>query len=91
MTEDVHKGRSMINSTILRRPHVQAACGLSRSSLYAHVTLGTFTRPVKVGLRSIGWPQREIEALNHARIAGVSDDGIRQLVAQLHADRGVAL
>ena len=77
--------------TILRRPQVQAACGLSRSSIYAHVALGTFTRPVKIGLRSIGWPQRDIEALNHARIAGVSDDGIRQLVAQLHADRGVAM
>ena len=77
----------MIDTTILRRPQVQAACGLSRSSIYAHVALGTFTRPVRIGLRSIGWPQSDIEALNQARIAGVDDTGIRHLVAQLHADR----
>ena len=77
----------MIDSTILRRPQVQAACGLSRSSIYAHVKLGIFPRPVRIGQRSIGWPSREIEALNTARIAGVDDTGIRQLVVQLHADR----
>ena len=75
--------------TILRRPHVQAACGLSRSSLYAHVKLGTFTRPVRIGQRSVGWPSREVEALNTARIAEVDDTAIRQLVVRLHADRVV--
>ena len=76
--------------TILRRPHVQAACGLSRSSLYAHVNLGTFTRPVRIGQRSVGWPSREVEALNTARIAEVDDTAIRQLVVRLHAERVTA-
>ena len=88
--ERVSLGRSMFNSTILRRPHVQAACGLSRSSLYAHVTLGTFTRPVRIGQRSVGWPSHEIAALNTARIAGVDDTAIRQLVVRLHAERVTA-
>ena len=73
--------------TIIRRTIVQSTCGLSRSSLYTHVKLGTFTRSVRIGKRSVGWPSREVEAINTARIAGVDDEGIRQLVVQLHADR----
>ena len=37
--------------------------------------------------RSSGWPAREVAALNAARIAGKSDAEIRELVADLVAER----
>jgi prophage regulatory protein len=45
------------------------------------------TPPVKLGARAIGWPTEVILAINAARIAGKSDDEIRQLVRRLEAQR----
>lgn len=73
---------------ILRLPKVLDATGLGRTALYNHVAGGTFTRPVKLGARSIGWPEDEVAAINAARIAGKSDPEIRELVKTLHAKRG---
>ncbi len=72
---------------ILRRPRVEEAIGLSRSSIYLRVSQGLFTRPVKISLRAVGWPASEVAALNAARIAGKSDHDIRALVTQLEAAR----
>ena len=72
---------------ILRRRQVQAINGHPRSTLYRHVQLGLWTRPVRIGPRSVGWPAAEVAALNAARIAGQSDEQIRALVAKLHAVR----
>ena len=40
---------------------------------------------------SVGWPSDEILAINVARIAGQSDDQIRELVTRLHAKRSELL
>jgi prophage regulatory protein len=42
---------------------------------------------VKLGARAVGWPAREVAAINAARIAGRSDDEIRVLVTKLEAAR----
>lgn len=73
--------------TILRLPAVKMATGLSRSTLYLRIAHGVFTHPVSLGGRAVGWPAREVETLNAARIAGKSDTEIRALVAQLEAAR----
>ena len=73
--------------TILRLPSVKAESGLSRSTIYLRVEQGLWTRPVKIGVRAIGWPASEVVALNAARIAGKSNDEIRALVAKLEAER----
>lgn len=76
-------------ATILRRKQVEAAgCG-SRSTIYLRIEQGLFTKPVKLGARAVGWPAREVSAINGARIAGKSDDQIRTLVAELEAARRV--
>ena len=72
---------------ILRRPRVEAASGLSRSSIYLRISQGLFTQPVSIGPRAVGWPATEVAAINAARIAGKSDDDIRALVTQLEAAR----
>ena len=74
--------------SILRIQQTKAEFGYpSHASVYANVKLGLCTTGVKIGQRSIGWPSQEIAAINHARIAGKSDDEIRQLVNRLHAKR----
>ena len=72
---------------ILRRKQVQSRVGLSRSTLYLRIGEGTFTKPVSLGGRAVGWPEHEVAALNAARIAGKPDAEIRALVAQLEMAR----
>ena len=74
-------------NTILRLPTVKARTGLSRSTIYLHISEGSFPKPVSLGARAVGWPEREVAALNAARIAGKTDTEIRQLVSELEADR----
>jgi prophage regulatory protein len=48
---------------------------------------GLFVKPVRIGLRAVGTPEDEVDALNAARIAGKSDEEIRALVVKLEAAR----
>ena len=73
--------------TILRLPAVLKRRGRSRSSHYGDIKSGLFVKPVLIGLRAIGTPENEVDALNAARIAGKSDDEIRTLVVKLEAAR----
>ena len=72
---------------ILRLPAIKASTGLSRSTIYLRIADGVFTRPVSLGGRAVGWPAREVEMLNAARIAGRTDEQMRDLVAALEASR----
>ena len=76
-----------MSKTILRMPSVQAESGYSRSTIYLRISQGLWTKQVTLGPRCIGWPANEVAALNAARIAGKSDDEIRQLVTSLEASR----
>jgi prophage regulatory protein len=54
---------------IMRREAVELATGLKRASLYAKIAAGEFPRPIKIGPRAVGWPSKEIEDWQQARIA----------------------
>ncbi len=73
--------------TLLRLPRVKAETGASRSTIYLRIQQGLWTKPVKLGPRSVGWPASEVAALNAARIAGMADNEIRALVAKLETAR----
>jgi prophage regulatory protein len=73
--------------TILRRTQVEARTGYSRSTIYHRISQGLWTRQVSLGARSVGWPAGEVDALNAARIAGRTDDEIRELVKVLEQYR----
>lgn len=73
--------------SIQRLPAVKTNSGLGRSTLYARIAQGLWTKPVSLGARCVGWPASEVTALNTARIAGKTDDEIRELVTKLHAAR----
>jgi prophage regulatory protein len=61
--------------------------GISRSTFLSQVNGGLVTKPVKVGLRAVGWPSNEIEEILEARIAGNSYEEIKELVVKLENER----
>jgi prophage regulatory protein len=75
---------------ILRLPAVKSASGLSRSSLYNRIAQGLWPKPISLGARAVGWPMSEVAAINAARIAGKSNEEIRQLVVRLEIIRNDA-
>jgi prophage regulatory protein len=73
---------------ILRMPAVKGRAGhRSDASIYNAIRNGLFTTGVAIGLRAKGWPDYEVDAIITARIAGKTDDQIRELVKALHAKR----
>jgi predicted DNA-binding transcriptional regulator AlpA len=54
---------------ILRLSELTGVTGLRRSALYAKIAEGTFPRPVRLGVRAVGWLQSDIEAWQDQRIA----------------------
>ena len=49
-----------MSPNILRRPSVEKLTGLSRSTLYAMISKGSFPKPIRLGERAVGWPEVEI-------------------------------
>jgi len=75
---------------LYRRPIVEHATGDSRSTIYRKIKKGLFTKPVQIGGERVAWPANEIDAINKARIAGKSDEEIKELVIALEAARSAA-
>ena len=59
----------MEKTRIMKRLEVQATTGLSRSGIYALIDKGSFPSQIKLGPRSVGWVESEIQAWLHNRIA----------------------
>ena len=77
---------------ILRMPEVKCRAGhRSDASIYNAIRDGLFTTGVAIGQRAKGWPDYEVDAVITARIAGQTDDQIRELVKRLHAKRSELL
>jgi prophage regulatory protein len=73
---------------ILRRKDVESVTGYSRSTIYLLISRGLWPKPVPItSARAVGWPLREVAAINLARIAGKSDSEIRDLVVELETSR----
>jgi prophage regulatory protein len=73
---------------ILRLPEVKRRRGLrADASVYNEVRDGLFTTGVAISERSKGWPDYEVDAINAARVAGMSVAQIRELVESLHTKR----
>lgn len=47
--------------SILRLTDVRARTGLSRSTIYLRIALGTFPKAVPLGGRAVGWLEHEIQ------------------------------
>ncbi len=64
----------------------KASCK-SRSRFYDDIKKGLMVPMVRIGANSVAVPEDEIAAINAAKIAGKSNDEIRQIVSRLVADR----
>jgi prophage regulatory protein len=54
---------------VLRRKAVETKTGHSTSTIYEKMAAGEFPRPVKLGVRAVGWLEDEIDAYIDQRIA----------------------
>jgi prophage regulatory protein len=54
---------------ILRLPAVKTKTGLSRSTIYARVSQGTFPAALSLGPNTVGWLEADVEAWIDKQIA----------------------
>ena len=73
--------------SFLRLKQVKTVTGMSRSWTYEAIRRGEFPAPIQLGARAVAWDSASIAAWQAARIAGKSDEEIRELVAKLEAAR----
>lgn len=53
---------------ILRRPEVEAKTGFKRAHIYNLMQEGKFPKPVRLGIRAVGWDSLEIDQWIAARL-----------------------
>jgi prophage regulatory protein len=75
---------------IVKLPEILSQRARSSSSHYRDIQDGLYTKPVNLGKKAVGWPINEVNILNAARIAALSEEEIRELVIELHAKRKLA-
>ena len=64
---------------ILRLPEVARLTGMSKGTIHRRYREGTFPRPLKLGVQSIGWRRKDIdEWLESLPRAGGAPDGAGQ-------------
>ena len=50
-----------IQDKLLRLPQVKASTGLSKSSIYARISEGTFPKQISLGPRLVVWVEADIQ------------------------------
>ena len=50
-----------IQDKLLRLPQVKASTGLSKSSIYARISEGTFPKQIPLGQRLVVWVESDIQ------------------------------
>jgi len=76
-----------ISSTILRQKKVWDRRGVGKTTHYSDISAGLWTRPIPLGARTKGWPEHEVDIQLAARIAGLPDEALRELVTLLEGAR----
>lgn len=60
---------------LLRRPEVLSMTGLAISTMYSYMARGTFPKPVKIGARSVAWPEEAVvDWINSRPIAELREE-----------------
>jgi prophage regulatory protein len=75
---------------LLRLLGVLSRTAESRSTHYSKIADGTMVPPISIGERAAAYPEHEVEAIIAARIAGRSNEEIKELVLRLIAQRSQA-
>lgn len=72
---------------LCREPQFLTVTAHKRATARDQIARGLLPPPVKIGARASAWPLHELQAVNAARVAGRSEDEIKQLVARLVKER----
>ena len=86
-TYGVLGGKQMKSIRYMRRPEVLLKTGLSNSTLHIQISDNLFVPPVRLGTRSVGWLEHEVECLLIARAQRKTNKEIIELVNYLVKDR----
>lgn len=77
---------------LIRMDAVKAITGhRSHASIYLAIRNGLFPTSVKIGPRSVAWPEQEVEAVCRALVSGLNNEEIRLFVEQLRRKRSQAV
>lgn len=60
--------------SLIRRKQVEARTGLSRTTIYRRISEGQFPKPVRLGGRTVGWIDQEIQEWINRQIAATRPD-----------------
>jgi len=63
---------------ISRRPKVQVRTGLPKSSIYALMAKGAFPKPIKIGVRAVGWLDSDIDAWIEAQVSASRGNSVAE-------------
>ena len=77
----------MSELTFITLPEVLRRKGGGKSTLYAEIKEGCFPRPVKLGLRRIGWPEHEIDAVMQFFLRGETQAELKAFIKKLETNR----
>jgi prophage regulatory protein len=58
-----------MSNRVIRLPAVIRMTGLSRSTIYLHMSKGSFPKSVSLGERAVGWVEAQIDQWLDERIA----------------------
>lgn len=68
---------------LLRKTEVLNRTGLCKSTIYNKISKGTFPPPISISMRSVAWPEYEVDAVIRAFISGKSEDEVKLLVYEM--------
>ncbi|HEX7637010.1 MAG TPA: AlpA family transcriptional regulator [Burkholderiaceae bacterium] len=58
-----------IEHRILRRAEVEARTGFKRAHIYSLIKEGRFPRPLRLGVRAVGWDSVEVDEWIRGRLS----------------------
>ncbi|GBQ24808.1 phage transcriptional regulator [Gluconacetobacter sacchari DSM 12717] len=64
----MREGTSSPERRVLRRSEVEIKTGFKRAHIYKLMKAGTFPRPIRIGIRAVGWDSDEIDRWIVARL-----------------------
>lgn len=75
------------SKALLPAPKAADFTGCKRAGFYDRIADGLMPAGIGIGGARRAWPAGELEQINQARIAGKTDDEIRELVVHLETAR----
>lgn len=72
---------------LIKKPEVLDIFAISKSTLHVQINNGLIPPPISLGERAVAFVTHEIKTVLAAKIAGRSNDEIRQLVSRLVSSR----